>query len=298
MVRHGARFLQMTIGIVGAGRIAQSLGQLLNRRGATVASVAARTLASAEAAASFIGPPARPVAFSQLASEADHLILCVTDGALPTVAQELQRNGFSRGCVLHTSGGGGLSPLASLSAMGVAVGVLHPLQTVPTPDAGVKNLPGSHFAIGGDPPAVQWASELVALLQGHALHIEADAWPLYHAAAVMASNYQCALVASALELLIRSGVDRETALAAIGPIIRAAAHNNAAHGPVNALTGPIARGDAGTVKAHLTALAAASPETRQLYVAAGLRTLPIAQERGLPEAAVNVIHSTLTATYS
>jgi len=288
----------MTIGIVGGGRIAQSLGQLLNRRGETVTSVVARRLASAEAATRFIGPPTRPVTFSQLAAETDHVILCVTDSALPGVAQELQRNGFSRGYVLHTSGGGGLSPLASLSAMGVAVGVLHPLQTVPTPEEGVKTLPGSYFAVGGDSPAVQWAGELVMLLQGHALHIQADAWPLYHAAAVMASNYQCALIDSALELLVCSGLDRDTALAAIGPIIRAAAHNNAAHGPVNALTGPIARGDAGTVKAHLTALAAASPETRQLYVAAGLRTLPIAQESGLPEAAVNAIHSTLTATYS
>ena len=298
MVRHGAQFDQMTIGIVGAGRIAQSLGHLLNRRGATVVSVAARRWASAEGAALFIGSPARPVTLSQLTAEADHLILCVTDSALPALAQELQRNGFSRGCVLHTSGGAGLLPLASLAAAGVATGVLHPLQTVPTPEAGATNLPGSYFAIGGDLPAVEWANELVALLQGHALHIEADAWPLYHAAAVMASNYQCALVDSALELLVCSGIDRETALAAIGPIIRAAAHNNAVHGPVNALTGPIARGDAGTVTAHLTALAAASLETRQLYVAAGLRTLPIAQERGLPEAAVNILRSTLTATHS
>ena len=150
----------MTIGIVGAGRIAQSLGQLLNRRGQTVASIAARTLASAEAAACFIGPPARPVTFSQLASETDHLILCVTDSALPGLAQELQRSGFSRGCVLHTSGGGGLSSLTPLAATGVAIGVLHPLQTVPTPDAGVKNLPGSYFATGGDPSAVQWAGVL------------------------------------------------------------------------------------------------------------------------------------------
>ncbi len=112
----------------------------------------------------------------------------------------------------------------------------------------------------------------------------------------MASNYQCALMDSALELFAQAGIDRDSALAALGPIVRAAAQNISAHGPVNALTGPIARGDAGTVETHLAALDAASPETRQLYVAAGLRTLSIAQKGGLPEANANAIHSTLTAT--
>jgi predicted short-subunit dehydrogenase-like oxidoreductase (DUF2520 family) len=288
----------MTIGIVGAGRMAQSLGYLLNSRGATVKGVASRTLASAETAASFIGSPARPFTLPQLFAETDHVILCVTDSALPAVAEQLQRNRFSHGCVLHTSAGAGLRPFERLSRSGVAIGVLHPLQTVPVPENGVADLPGAYFAIGGDAPAMQWASEIVTLLHGHALRIDADAWPFYHAAAVMASNYQCALMDSALELFVHAGIDRDSALAALGPMVRAAAQNISAIGPVDALTGPIARGDAGTVKMHLAALDATSPETRQLYVAAGLRTLPIAQKRGLPEAAAKTIYSTLNATHS
>lgn len=278
--------------------MARSLGHLLNSRGAAVRAIASRTLVSAEAAARFVGAPTRPVTLPKLLAETDHVILCVSDSALPAVTEQLHHSDFSGHCVLHTSGGAGLTPFASLSDHGVATGVLHPLQTVPTPENGVADLPGSYFAIGGDARAVQWANEIVMLLNGHALRINADAWPFYHAAAVMASNYQCALMDCALELLTHSGIDCDSALAALAPIVRAATQNVLANGPAHALTGPIARGDAGTVKTHLAALAAASPETRKLYVAAGVRTLPIAQKRGLPEAAANAIHSTLTASYS
>ena len=288
----------MKIGIIGAGPIAQSLGRLLNCAGANVIAIASRTMATAEAAASFIGPPVQPMRLPGIALEADHLLLAITDSALAPVAQQLADARFTGGTVLHTSGSAGLKPLVPLANIGAATGVLHPLQTVPTPDGGLATLPGSYFTIGGDPRAVAWAADIVTLLEGNPLRIAADAWPLYHAAAVMASNYQCALVDSALELLIRSGIGAESALASITPIVRAAVANILSSGPVNALTGPIQRGDAGTVQAHLAALVQASPETRQLYVAAGLRTLPLAQKRGLPEALATAIHSSLTATHS
>lgn len=295
------RSSKMKIGIVGAGRIAQSLGRLLNCRGANVIAIASRTIASAEAAASFIGSPVQPMLLPRIASQADHLLLAVTDGALTTVAQQLADAGFI-GAVLHTSGSAGLGPLAPLAAAGAFTGVLHPLQTVPTPEQGLAALPGSYFTIGGGPQAVTWAADIVALLEGHALQIAPDAWPLYHAAAVMASNYQCALIDSALELLIRSGIDSEAALSAIAPIVRAAARNILSFGPVDALTGPIQRGDTATVQAHLAALAefthVVSPETRQLYIAAGLRALPLARKRGLSDTAATAIHSALTATHS
>lgn len=287
----------MKIGIVGAGRIAQSLGRLLYDRGANVIAVASRSIPSAKAAAAFIGSPVQALSLPQIASQADHLLLAITDGALTTAAQQLATAGFT-GAALHTSGSAGLAPLSSLAAAGAAIGVLHPLQTVPTPENGLTTLPGSYFTIGGDPHAVTWAAEIVALLEGHALQIAADAWPLYHAAAVMASNYQCALVDSALELLVHSGIDRQSALSAITPIVRAATSNILSSGPEHALTGPIQRGDTGTVQAHLAALANVAPETRQLYIAASLRTVPIARRRGLPEAAATAIHSALTATHS
>lgn len=288
----------MNIGIVGAGRVAQSLGRLLKHRGANIIGIASRTINSAEAAASFLGSPVQPMRLSQLAAQTDHLLVAVTDSALAILAEELAAADFTSGTVLHTSGSAGLKPLAPLAAAGAFTGVLHPLQTVPTPESGIATLPGSYFTIGGHPQAVTWAAGIVALLEGHALKITSDAWPLYHAAAVMASNYQCALIDSALELLTHSGIDSESALRAIAPIVRAAAANILSSGPVNALTGPVQRGDAGTVSSHVAALSQVSPETRQLYTAAGLRTLPVARKQGLPEAAAQAIYSALTSIHS
>lgn len=287
----------MRIGIVGAGRIAQSLGWLLHHLGGNVVATASRSLPSAEKAAAFIGPSVRPVLLPELISQADHLLLAVTDGALRTVAEQLADGGFSGEIVLHTNGSAGPAILASLASAGIATGVLHPLQTVPTPEQGLVNLPGSYFTIGGDPKAVAWAADIVNILDGHALQIAEDCWPLYHAAAVMASNYQSALIDAALELLTYSGLDPAVALSAIAPIVRAATENILSSGPAQALTGPIQRGDADTVRRHLSALSSISPETCRLYVAAGLRTLPIAARRGLPDEAAQSIHSALTATY-
>jgi predicted short-subunit dehydrogenase-like oxidoreductase (DUF2520 family) len=286
----------MTVGIIGAGRIAQSLGRLLYRRGASVVALASRNQEAAEKASSFIGANVQALCLAELASRADHLLIAVTDGALPEVAAQLSRLGFGGATVLHTSGNAGPGALQPLASCGIAVGVLHPLQTVPTPEAGLHSLPGSFFGVGGVDQARNWATALVALLHGRAVHIAPDAWPLYHAAAVMASNYQSALIDSALELLDLAGVPRDIALSALAPIVRSAMDNVLSAGPVAALTGPIQRGDAGTVRAHLVSLAKSEPETRQLYAAAGLRTLSVAQKQGLPQTAAAAVRATLKGT--
>lgn len=286
----------MRVGIVGAGRIAQSFGRLLYVRGAGVVALAARNEASAERAAAFIGADVQPMRPAEIASRADHLLIAVTDGALPEVAAQLAGLAIRGGTVLHTSGNAGPIALRALASCGAAVGVLHPLQTVPTPDAGLHSLPGSFFAVGGDDQAVHWATDLVGMLQGRPLHIAPDAWPLYHAAAVMASNYQSALIDSALELFDLAGVPKDAALSALAPIVRSAIDNILSVGPGAALTGPIQRGDAGTVRAHLASLANSAPETRQLYIAAGLRTLSVAQELGLPPTAATAVRATLKGT--
>jgi predicted short-subunit dehydrogenase-like oxidoreductase (DUF2520 family) len=106
----------------------------------------------------------------------------------------------------------------------------------------------------------------------------------------MACNYQVTLVDAALELMEIAGINRVQALGALGPILRATTENILLAGPEAALTGPIRRGDIGTITKHLEALNTASPETRKLYVAAGLRTVPVA---ALPPAAANELTNLL-----
>ena len=97
----------------------------------------------------------------------------------------------------------------------------------------------------------------------------------------MACNYQITLVDAALELMAIAGIGRDIALDALGPILRATMDNILTSGPERALTGPIRRGDVGTIRRHLAAVGDALPETRQLYITAGKRTLALAERAGL-----------------
>lgn len=270
------------IGIAGCGRIAQALGRLLADRGEPIAAIAGRNPERALAAAQFIGP-ASAVSIGELPNHAAHIIVAVPDAAIEHVACTLADSGMRDGIVLHTSGASGIEPLQPLIAQGVSCGTLHPLQTVAKPAQGVSALPGSAFALSGQPAARQWALELVTLLDGQVLPIPDGARPLYHAAAVMAGNYVITLLDAAASLLAEAGVKRSDALRALAPLARTSLANAVNEGPVETLTGPIERGDAATVAAHLSAMAAKPglESIEHLYRAAGLHTLDLAARGGL-----------------
>jgi predicted short-subunit dehydrogenase-like oxidoreductase (DUF2520 family) len=272
------------IGIAGAGRVAQALGRLLKERGEPVVAVASRNLDHARAAAAFIGD-AEAVAYASLARRASRVLIAVADDAVPLVAAVLAESGMNGGAALHTCGARGPEALAALAANGVSCATLHPLQTFATPEQGLAALPGCAFGITGEGPAAAWAERIAALVGGRALRIAADRRPLYHAAAVMASNYVVALIDAAAMLMGAAGIGADEALVALAPLVKASAANAIRLGPVRALTGPLERGDAATILAHCSALAAGiPPSVRGLYRAAGLHALEIARRRGLSEA--------------
>jgi predicted short-subunit dehydrogenase-like oxidoreductase (DUF2520 family) len=255
--------------------------------------VASRSAQHAAAGAAFVGGGARAASFAEIPRCAAHILIAVPDDAIGDVARVLVGAGMHRGTALHTSGARGPEALDALAAAGVACGTLHPLQTVATPEQGVRVLIGAAFAIDGAPEAAAWAGRLVAVLDGLALHIPAASRPLYHAAAVMAGNYTVALMAAAVMLMGEAGVERAAARRALEPLARASVENAFRLGPAAALTGPIARGDAGTVGGHLAALEKAPAAVQHLYRAAGLASLEIARQGGLAEPQAGVIEELL-----
>jgi predicted short-subunit dehydrogenase-like oxidoreductase (DUF2520 family) len=265
-----------TVAIVGTGRMAKALGALLVRNGTLVTAVAGRSRDSTVKAARFMSAK-NAVSIAEIPDYSRHILIAVSDDAISGVASELAAAGLRGARVLHTSGAAGPEALAVLRKTGNSVGVFHPMQSVPSGERGVESLPGSTFAFAGDKEASDWASRLVGRFHGKALAVEPRHWVHYHAAAVMACNYQVTLVDSALELMEIAGIQREEALDALSGIIRNTVENILTSGTERALTGPIRRGDTGTINAHLEALNAASPETRRLYLAAAQRTMPIAQ---------------------
>ena len=270
------------IAIAGAGRVGQALGRLLRERGETLAAIASRDLEHAARAAEFVGG-VRPIGYSEVPRYAERVIIAVPDDAIGNVAGILARAGMRAGVALHTSGARGLDALVQLQDAGVECGSLHPLQTVANPDEGVRVLPGVAYAVDGATGALAWAEQLVAVLGGIVLRIPAESRALYHAAAVVSSNYLVALVSAAVMLMREAGVDEATARRALEPLARTSIENAFRLGPEQALTGPIMRGDSETVGNHLQMLAQLGASDAVLYRAAGLATLKIARRRGLGE---------------
>jgi predicted short-subunit dehydrogenase-like oxidoreductase (DUF2520 family) len=281
--------------IVGAGSVAQALGHLLSRHGQQIVALADRTPERAEHAAAFIGPNVQVVDLVDLPQQAPRILVAVADQGITDVAIALAPglSGLDDAAVVHTSGAAGPDALAPLQAVGVACGVLHPLQTVTTAEQGVQRLVGVTFGVAGDPPAVEWAAQLTRLLEGQVLEIDADRLASYHAGAVMASNALVGAIDAALALMTHAGIDRREALYAIGPLAFTTLENALTTGPSMALTGPIVRGDAATVAAHLEAMREMPPQVRGLYAASAHQLLALARERGLPAASVRAIESVL-----
>jgi predicted short-subunit dehydrogenase-like oxidoreductase (DUF2520 family) len=275
------------IGIAGAGRLAQALGRLLHDRvndgSQSIAAIAGRDFSRTSQAAAFIGSNVQPVDYADLPALADRILICVPDDAVENVARTLAASPHPVRAALHTCGARGPEALAALADRGASCATLHPLQTIASPAQGVADLPGSSFGITGSGASAEWAFEVVRLLDGHALTIAPESRPLYHAAAVMASNYIVAMIDASVQLMGLAGVPPEPALQALSPLIRASTKNTLDDGPVQALTGPIERGDERTVAAHLHALNPSIdnvPESvRQLYRQAGLHTIEVARRK-------------------
>jgi predicted short-subunit dehydrogenase-like oxidoreductase (DUF2520 family) len=249
--------------------------------------VASRTPARAARLAAAL-PGATAVAGPQAVGDAADLVfLTVPDAAIGPVAQSVAwRTGQA---VVHTSGVDSLASLAAARQAGALVGSLHPLQTfAPSPAADpLAPFAGITCALEGDAALLPRLEALVAVLGARSLRLPAEAKPLYHAAAVVASNYLVTLLHLAAELWDAFGVDERTAIAALLPLVQGAVDNVAAHGPGRALTGPIARGDLATVERHLAAIERGRPEALPPYRALALATLTLARSEGgiTPQAA-------------
>jgi predicted short-subunit dehydrogenase-like oxidoreductase (DUF2520 family) len=183
--------------------------------------------------------------------------------------------------------------LANLQRTGSACGVLHPLQTIVSPEQGVENLKGISFGLAGDPAALAWGREIIALLDGREIPVTPGRMALYHAGAVMASNGMVALIDAAVRLMEEAGIEYQSALDGLGPLSRATLNNVLASGPRAALTGPIARGDAETVRLHIDVLPEAPRDIGALYRSVGHSLLGLARRRGLPESSLGAVAGAL-----
>jgi predicted short-subunit dehydrogenase-like oxidoreductase (DUF2520 family) len=267
------------IGIVGAGPVGTALGVAISRAGWPVVAVASRDAARRDRFCALVSG-ARAVADpSLLASVADLMIVAVPDDAIAVVAAQIRlRSGQG---LVHTSGALGAQILAQAAAEGGEIGSFHPLVSFTADvERSVADIAGATIAIEGDDRLVDVLVGLAATIGGGAVRLPPGTKAAYHAAAVLASGGLVALLDAIVALGATAGLDERGSLEAYGRLMERTLANARAVGVGAALTGPIARGDAGTVAAHIAALDAHAPELVELYLAAARRQLAIAEERG------------------
>jgi predicted short-subunit dehydrogenase-like oxidoreductase (DUF2520 family) len=251
----------LVVGVIGAGRVGAVLGAALNRAGhRVVAAVAVSNASRARAAALIPDAAIRPA--DEVARAADDLLLlAVPDDALASVVRGLAHTGALRTgqIVAHTSGAHGLDVLGDVGGM-----ALHPAMTFTGEPTDLDRLPGIAWAVTARDRT--FATRLVADLGGVPEWVAEEARPLYHAALAHGANHLVTLVNEAADLLTRAGVEEPRRV--LAPLLRAALDNALDRGDA-ALTGPVSRGDAGTVAKHLTRLPA---EFVPAYLALARRT--------------------------
>jgi predicted short-subunit dehydrogenase-like oxidoreductase (DUF2520 family) len=206
------------------------------------------------------------------------VLLTVPDDDLREIAEALAGRGDPPPGtpVLHCSGALGAEPLEALHWRGYRVGTLHPLQAIANPITGARRLAGASFALSGEPEALAVARRLVSTLGGRGIQVPTARRPLYHASAVMASNYLVVLLRTAVRLLEEAGAPPEEAEEALLGLARGALQNIEDIGLDRALTGPVVRGDVDVVGLHLRTL---RPDDARLYAILGERALDLCTDR-------------------
>jgi predicted short-subunit dehydrogenase-like oxidoreductase (DUF2520 family) len=259
------------IGLIGTGRVARALGLALAPHSAAPILVQGRNPDHAAAALEAIGRAQAVTLSSSLSSNCDLILLAVADDALPAVIADLATMPLSA-TICHVSGRSGAALLDPLRAQGATTAAVHPAMTFTgDPAAEVARMQGARFAItGADAPAIAAARKLIALLGGVAVEVAEAHRALYHAALCHAANHLVTLIAGASDALIAAGVAEPGAL--LAPLVRAALDNSLDRG-IDALSGPLLRGDRQTIGNHLAALRAHAPELLPAYRAMALATL-------------------------
>lgn len=261
-LEHPAR---LTVGVVGAGRVGAVLGAALTRAGHRVSGVYAVSDASLERAAALL--PGVPVAdVPTVVEEAELVLLAVPDDALADLVAGLAATGAWQAgqIVVHTSGRHGtavLEPVREHHAMPLA---LHPAMTFTGTAMDLDRLSECAFGVTADEALRPVAEALVLEMGGQPVWVAEEDRVAYHAALAHGANHLVTLTAEAMEVLTRAGVSEPRRL--LGPLMHAALDNALRLGDA-ALTGPVARGDVGTVGDHLRELERLAPEIRRTYVA-------------------------------
>jgi predicted short-subunit dehydrogenase-like oxidoreductase (DUF2520 family) len=273
-----SRPARLRVGVVGAGRVGGTLGAALARAGHEIVAASGVSEPSRQRAQRLLpGVPLLPA--DEVVAAAELVLLAVPDDVLRPLVAGLAETGVWRAgqLVAHTSGAQGIGVLDPAAARGVLALALHPVMTFAGRPEDLDRLTGATWGVTAQDELRPVAEALVVEMGGEPVWVPESARPLYHASLTIASNHLVTLVNDALTLLDGAGVAEPGRLAA--PLLSASLDNVLRLGD-GALTGPVVRGDARTVAAHVATLSQAAPDVLPAYVAMARRTAERARAAG------------------
>ena len=291
---------RLAVGVVSAGRVGAVMGAALAAAGHRVVAASGVSRASVRRAEDLLpGVPLVPP--DEAAAAADLVLLAVPDDVLPGLVRGLAAAGCFRSgqIVVHTSGAQGVAVLDPAVVHGVLPLALHPVMTFTGRVEDVARLAGASVAVtamkgageAGGEAAWSVGEALVVEMGAEPVRVPESVRPLYHAALAHGANHLITLVRDCVDVLERAGVHPAERL--VAPLLSAALDNALRHGD-RALTGPVARGDSGTVRTHLRELGAVDPDLAATYRVLAARTARRAERAGLlPAHAADEVRATL-----
>ncbi|MDF1595967.1 MAG: DUF2520 domain-containing protein [Acidimicrobiia bacterium] len=254
----------LRIVIVGLGRAGTSVGLAAHRAGHDIVGVLGRSNVIPGAAT--LEAPVLEWGISL--PSCDLIIVAVRDDAITEVATLLVPIASTAAASVHLSGLTSVDALDPLRQAGLEIGGFHPLQSMPNPRDGAAALDGASVGITADPPLQGVLEGLAISIGAHPFELLDAQRPLYHAAAAAAANYVLTALGMAERLFAAAGVP----FAACRPLVIQIVNNAFDLGPLVSLTGPIARGDVGTVASQLAAVEAFDPDLASDFRALGRAT--------------------------
>lgn len=277
-----------TLSIIGCGRVGKTLGRLWNRSGTfRIHQVMARSPESATKAAEFIGTGI-PVTMVADLEPADVFFLAASDDAITSLAKGMaERQGLIQpgNLVFHAAGVLPTAVLAPLAAKGALIANLHPLRSFANPNMAAMSFQGTPCVIDGDVEATALLTDAVKAIGGVpvSLKFSAEDKALYHAGTVLAAGGVVCVLEVATRCLIQAGMPPGQVVQLVTTLASGVVNNVAHLGASNALTGPVARGEVGTISRHLAALENTPPLWGEVYSVLGKVALELSQFQGKAE---------------
>ena len=281
------------VGFIGAGRVGCAMAWHCHRLGYPIAGVTDLKPKQAWVVYGLMKQHYERLSSRDVAAASDVLFLTVPDTHIVPVFESVRKWLMPGTIVAHCSGAFGTEVLAGAREQGLGTLALHPVQSFWSHSQAIRSLPGSYFAADGSVSGLRFGRHLVRQLHGGWVRVRGSDRAMYHAMCVLASNFVSALFDGAEEIGCKLGISRRRTGVMLAPLARTVLDNIAEQGAGPSLTGPVERGDAVTVAAHLRALARRAPSLVPMYRVMSERLVAMAAKKGLDAAVVAKLKESL-----